>query len=296
MTANKTTSTSSMAPSPILSDADRKVYLPNLWPYRLVGNVFIIVLLTFFCLGIIVIKNNLVEQKLSSLSDYFYGFTSYLGFTVDDILVYGRNKTAIEEINNIVNTHRGDNILRLDIKQIKSDLEQLPWVKSATVSRSYLPNILKIEISERQVRSLWQINNIFYPVDEQGSVIHAEYIPDRPTLLLVGKGAPQKMNELLSVITTDNNIYPRIKVATYISERRWDLILDDIENGITVKMPAQDMDKAWQKLIKLNKTQGLLKRKLTIIDLRFENKVLVKPRKNSDGESLKLDMEKESNT
>ena len=67
------------------------------------------------------------------------------------------------------------------------------------------------------------------------------------------------------------------------------------ENGITVKLPAEDMDKAWKKLLKLNKTQGLLKRKLTIIDLRFANKVLVKPRRTSDEERLASDAEDESN-
>ncbi len=275
---------------------NKKVYLPRLWPYRLLGNIFILVLLGFFCFGIIIIKTNLVEQKLTSLSDYFYGLTTYMGFTLDDILVYGRNKTSLEEINNIVGSHEGDNILRLNLHQIKTDLEQLPWVKSATVSRHYLPNILKIEIKERRVQSLWQINNTFYPIDTEGAVIHAEYIPDRPTLLLVGKGAPEHMQELIHIVGYDKTLYARIKVATYISERRWNLILDDIEDGITIKLPAQDTEQAWKKLIKLNKTQGLLKRKLTIIDLRFKNKVLVKPRKNANGESLKLDMEQESNT
>ena len=126
--------------SPAVSAADKRVYLPRLWPYRLIGNVLLLILLGFASVGMVIAKNNLVTQKLNSLSDYFYTLTSYLGFTVDDILVYGRNKTAIEEINNIVNTRRGDNILRLDIRQMKSDLEQLPWVKSATVSRSYLPS------------------------------------------------------------------------------------------------------------------------------------------------------------
>ena len=55
------------------------------------------------------------------------------------------------------------------------------------------------------------------------------------------------------------------------------------------------MDKAWKKLLKLNKTQGLLKRKLTIIDLRFVNKVVVKPRRTSDEERLASDAEDESN-
>lgn len=281
--------------SPAVSAADKRVYLPRLWPYRLIGNVLLLILLGFASAGMVIAKNNLVTQKLNSLSDYFYTLTSYLGFTVDDILVYGRNKTAIEEINNIVNTRRGDNILRLDIRQMKSDLEQLPWVKSATVSRSYLPNLLKITLKERRVRSLWQINNAFYPIDTDGAVIRADFVPSRPVLLIVGRGAPEHLNELLTAVEDDNEVFPRIKVANFISGRRWNLILDDVENGITVKLPAEDMDKAWKKLLKLNKTQGLLKRKLTIIDLRFANKVLVKPRRTSDEERLASDAEDESN-
>lgn len=281
--------------SPAVSAADKRVYLPRLWPYRLIGNVLLLILLGFASAGMVIAKNNLVTQKLNSLSDYFYTLTSYLGFTVDDILVYGRNKTAIEEINNIVNTRRGDNILRLDIRQMKSDLEQLPWVKSATVSRSYLPNLLKITLKERRVRSLWQINNAFYPIDTDGAVIRADFVPSRPVLLIVGRGAPEHLNELLTAVEDDNEVFPRIKVANFISGRRWNLILDDVENGITVKLPAEDMDKAWKKLLKLNKTQGLFKRKLTIIDLRFANKVLVKPRRTSDEERLASDAEDESN-
>ncbi len=275
--------------------ADKRIYLPQLWPYRLIGNILLLVLLGFASAGMVIAKNNLVTQKLNSLSDYFYGFTSYFGFTVDDILVYGRHKTALEEIHNIVNTRRGDNILRLDIRQMKNDLEQLPWVKSATVSRSYLPNLLKINLQERHVRSLWQINNAFYPIDTDGAVIHADFIPSHPVLLIVGRGAPEHLNKLLAVIESDKDIYPRIKVANFISDRRWNLILDDVENGITVKLPAKNMDKAWKKLLKLNKTQGLLKRKLTIIDLRFANKVLVKLRNAPNEEHLTLGNEYESN-
>ena len=36
------------------------------------------------------------------------------------------------------------------------------------------------------------------------------------------------------------------------------------------------MEEAWKKLVKLDKTRGILKRKLTFIDLRLKNKVIVK--------------------
>ena len=265
-----------------LTTNDNKVILPRLWPYRLLGNILLLLLLIFAVFGILIIKSNLVTRQLNSLSDYFYGITSYIGFTIDDIIIYGRDKTALEEIYNIVNTRRGDNILALDIRQIKNDLEQLPWIKSATVERSYLPNIIKIRLKEKKFSSLWQINNQFYPVDTQGSIIHADYIPSHPLLLIIGRNAPDHLKELLSVIKENNSIYPRVKAANFISDRRWDLILDDIDNGITIKLPAENMEQAWKKLLKLNKTQGILKRKLTIIDLRFPQKVLIKPRKSAD--------------
>ncbi len=286
--------TSAAVSPPAVSAADKRISLPRLWPYRLIGNILLLVLLCCMSIGLIIIRENLVSQQLNSLSDYFYSVTSRLGFTVDDILVYGRNKTSMEEINNIVNTRRGDNILSLNIRQMKTDLEQLPWVKSASVSRSYLPNILKISLKEREISSLWQFNNRFLPIDTEGAVINAEFAPSHPILLIVGRGAPEHLNELLSVIGNDSEIAPRIKAANFISGRRWDLILDDIEHGITVKMPAEDMGLAWGKLLKLNKTKGLLKRKLTIIDLRFANKVLVKPRRMSDEERLDTGAEEEN--
>ncbi len=286
--------TSAAGSPPAVSAADKRISLPRLWPCRLIGNILLLILLGCISVGMIIIRENLVSQQLNSLSDYFYSVTSQLGFTVNDILVYGRNKTAMEEINNIVNTHRGDNILSLNIRQMKTELEQLPWVKSASVSRSYLPNILKISLKEREISSLWQFNNSFLPIDTEGAVINAEFIPSHPVLLIVGRGAPEHLNELLSVIGTDSEIAPRIKAANFISGRRWDLILDDIEYGITVKMPAKDMELAWEKLQKLNKTKGLLKRKLTIIDLRFANKVLVKPRRISDEERLNTGTEEEN--
>lgn len=47
-------------------------------------------------------------------------------------------------------------------------------------------------------------------------------------------------------ITDDQNIFQRIKVANYISGRRWNIVLDDVENGITVKLPEKHIDEAWK--------------------------------------------------
>ena len=78
----------------------------------------------------------------------------------------------------------------------------------------------------------------------------------------------------------DKELFLRLKAANFISKRRWDLIFDDVENGIMVKMPEKNVEEAWHKLVKLDKTKGILKRKLTFIDLRLKNKVIVKIKNN----------------
>ncbi len=275
------------------TDEKRRIFLPKLWPYRLIGNLLLLIVTGATALGIHIIKTNFVGQKLTSISGYFYDLTSKLGFTVDDVLVYGRIKTPMEEINNVVNLHYGDNIFGPDVHQLQADLEQLPWVKSVTIKRSYMPNIIKITLKERQVKAIWQSNNNFYPVDTEGNVINTTRLPHIPLLLIVGNGAPQHLNELLEIVQSAPELYNRIKAASFVSERRWNIFLDDIENGITIKLPAENAAAAWKKLIKLNKTRGLLKRKLTIIDLRFDNKVLITLRKLSSEERLELHQKQE---
>lgn len=267
---------------------NNKVSLPRIWHYRLLGNLFILGIIFFLASITVTLKNNLVSKKFTDLSQQFYAYTSTIGFTVDDIIIEGRNKTSKEDILSALRITRSDNILALDVYDIKQKIETLPWIRNATVKRSFFPNIIQIKITERQVQSIWQLSNKFYPIDTEGNVIDADFKPTKPILLIVGEGAPENITKLLEDISEDQEIFKRIKVANFISKRRWNLILDDIENGINIKLPEENIDKVWKKLLKLNTTKGILKRKLTIIDLRLEGKVIVKLSKMSAEEKKQL--------
>lgn len=277
------------------TDTHLRVTLPRLWPYRLIGNLILIGIISAIALGFYIIKTNFVGQKLNSISNFFYEITGKAGFTVDDILVKGRQRTPLKEVINVINLHHGDNIFSPDVHQLQSDLKQLPWVKDAVVERTYTPNIIKINLIERQVQAIWQNDGVLYPVDMDGKVIKTNHLPSVP-LLLIGQNAPAHINELLNIVKENPELYKRIKTATYVSNRRWNITFDDVENGIVIKLPAQHMKKAWKKFVKLNKTRGLLKRKLTIIDLRFDNKVIVTLHKSSSGERLRVKNKQEHGT
>lgn len=265
-----------------------RISLPREWPFRLAGNLFLLGVIFMLASVIITIKTNLIGRKLTDLSTEFYNYSAGLGFKIDDIVITGRDKTAKQDILNALQLSRETNILNLDLRDLQQKVEQLPWIRHAVVKRRFFPNIIQIDIRERQVQSIWQLDHKFRPIDGEGNVIEADYTPDHPILLIVGEGAPENITALMKSITDDQNIFERIKVANYISGRRWNIVLDDVENGITVKLPEKHIDEAWKKLLKLNTTQGLLKRKLTIIDLRFPNKVIVKLGKMTPEERKKL--------
>lgn len=261
-------------------DKNRTIMPVNDCLQRAKAVLFVLFVTFFSAFTVVVLKNDLVNKKINETRDIVLDYIGKENFLLDDIVVTGRKRTGIDEILKTINMGHGDNLLKADVVEIKRNLENLPWIRDVEISRSFFPNVLNIEIKEKEVLALWQLNEKFYPLDMDGYVIEADYIPSGEVLLVVGPKAAEKFIDFLKVIRAiDAEFAKRIKVANYISKRRWNIILDDIKNGVTVKLPEDDYEAAWKKLIKLEKTKGILKRKLTIIDLRSEGKVVVKLRK-----------------
>lgn len=252
-----------------------RIFLPVEIPYRILGNILILGVIASICAILITIRDDLINKKVESLLNDFYTFSLHHGWAIDDILIQGRDKTSLQDLQNKINMSRNHNILQVDLRELKNALEELPWVKSAEIRRHFFPNILQIRLHEKEIIALWQYGNKFYPVDTTGSLIDVAYTPDKPALIIVGRNAPKKINDLLKITSVNPELHQRIKAAILYAGRRWDIVFDDIENGITVKLPEKDIEQAWEKFAKINTRHGLLKRKLTIIDLRYDNKISV---------------------
>lgn len=256
--------------------ADNKIYENIVWPYRLLGNLLLLVIIWMLTLSVITFRHNLVGKQIDSLLNNIYQKTAIVGWGLNDVTLEGRVKTSKEDVLQAIGLKRGDNILEIDLQEIGYKVKTLPWVKETAVSRRYFPNVIHISIKEKEVKSIWQYKNEFYPIDEDGKIIETEYVPQKNIMQIIGKGAPEHFNALLKIISKDKELYERVKAANFISGRRWNLIFDDVEKGVTIKMPEEGLEQAWKKLVKLDKTRGILKRKLTFIDLRLKNKVVVR--------------------
>lgn len=287
------TSENTEAQKPEIVQKANIVYEPQEFVIRLVGNLIILGIIFLSAFVTLLLNTDMVEEKIASLTQDAYEYAAEKGLTLDDVIILGRDKTTKEDLLSALQVQRGDNFLKIDIHELKSRVEALPWVKEAIIKRKFFPNVLEVNLKERQVRSIWQINEKFHPIDEEGNVIDAPFKPKAPILLIVGEGAPQNINRLLKAIDSNKKVLERVKVANYISNRRWNLVLDDIEHGITIKLPEENVEEAWKKLLKLDTTNGILKRKLTIIDLRLKGKITVKLKKTDGKAPVSLNKAKE---
>lgn len=249
--------------------------LENKVPLRIMANLFLILLIVCFAGSTITFKEDLIQKQVNDMTDQIYEYSSTHGFGIHDIIIEGREKTSLKSLRQQINLNRNDSILKIDLQNLKTKIEDLPWVEKATLKRLYFPNVLQISIKEKDIVALYQTNGHFYPVDRFGNVIQADYTPTRPLLVVVGEGAPKKLFDLLKITATSPELFARIKAAVLHNERRWDLVFDDFKTGITVKMPEENFEAAWKKLVKIHNKYGIFKRKLTFIDLRYPGKVVV---------------------
>ena len=197
------------------------------------------------------------------------------GFRVSDISVSGRDRTEISAILGALGTERNAPILGVDLGDAKARLEEIPTVQSATVERR-LPDALRVILSERRPVALWQHDGAFMLVDKDGhpfpgSIDGYQHLP-----MIVGEGAPVASTELFALLDKQPEIASRVKAAIRVSNRRWNLRLDDASHGLEARLPENGMEAAIKQLADLEKNRSLTSRHVEMVDLRMSDRMVVK--------------------
>ena len=102
------------------------------------------------CCGALVAAAVLCVAAVGAAALYHYGEHSWR-FRVessDNIEVAGMQNVTKAQIMEVMGADIGRNIFFIPLAQQKAQLEQIPWVESASVMR-FVPNRLKVEIHER---------------------------------------------------------------------------------------------------------------------------------------------------
>ena len=158
------------------------------------------------------------------------------GFRVEQIEITGLHRmdrmsvyaVALEDKQNETS------MLALDLEGIRQKLLRYGWIADAHVSRR-LPDTLLVDIVERTPAAVWQDKGDLTLIDASGVLLEPvarEAIPDLP--LVIGPGADRQEPSYQALLAAAPALRPRVKAATWIGNRRWDLTFD---SGETLKLP-----------------------------------------------------------
>lgn len=199
--------------------------------------------------------------------------TARSGFAIDDVRMAGNRETSDIDILERLSLDGWTSLIGMDADAARARIAELPWVETASVRKIY-PDTLEVTVTERDAFAIWQHGRALSLVDAQGKIIvpfrHERYA----TLpLIIGSGANERAAEFVSRLQRTPELSARVKAFIRVADRRWDLRL---ENGLTIKLPETNEDKAIAEIVALDREQGLLSRDLTAVDMRFEDRLVVK--------------------
>lgn len=200
------------------------------------------------------------------------GVTARTGFAVDQIKVVGNRQTSEIDILDRLGLDGWTSLIGFDAEAARERITTLPWVEVAAVRKIY-PHTLEVRVEEREPFALWQQGASLSVIERSGEVI-APFSGGKQALLplIIGTGAPAKAPDFLEKIKRYPELAARVKGYIRVGERRWDLKL---ENGITVKLPEDNEDRAIAELVKLDHDNGLLTRDIAAVDMRLSDRLVV---------------------
>ena len=221
------------------------------------------------------------EDNLLTLSQDISGKTDDVlkqsGCTLDKVFIRGLKHTDKQDVIRTLQLKNGMLLTKIDVNLLQSKIEAMPWIESAVVQR-YFPDTIKIDVVEHAPIALWQEKGHYYVITAKGIVLGKGAgiygLEDLP--VIVGEEAPSKTPELLSLLMQNKELFARLKGATFVGKRRWDIFLDSLDKGLVIKLPENGVEAALQRLKKLQENYAILKRKLTLIDLRLPLKLIVR--------------------
>ena len=195
------------------------------------------------------------------------------GLVVENVQVVGQSILSEEEILDASRIKSGDALLSVEIEEVIDRVEQLNWVKQATIRRDYSGNVL-IRVQEHNAAAVWQVENKLWLVSDEGIRItdeKLEFFADLP--MISGAGAENQLEKLIGAVSSNQALFDRVETASWVGGRRWDLFL---KNGIKIMMPETGMDVAWESLSEFEQNEQLLARNILAVDFRVKDKTVVR--------------------
>ncbi|MBI1326100.1 MAG: FtsQ-type POTRA domain-containing protein [Alphaproteobacteria bacterium] len=218
------------------------------------------------------------SRAVQNGTERFAAWLAREGFAIKNVMVDGRQYANANDVKKLLAVEKNDPILYFSTQKAAENLAQIPWVESATVERRF-PDTIKVTLHEYEPAALWEHKDAHGKISigviaENGKILTRNMQPAfRELLMVTGDKAPEKMGVIFEALDENTELKEYIRAASYVAERRWDLTL---KNGVTVKLPEVNEEGALKRLASAHKKSKLLDRAVETIDLRQDDRIIVK--------------------
>jgi len=185
------------------------------------------------------------------------------------------------EIRAVLARRLDEGFLRIDVRQVKAELEDNPWVDQASVRRVW-PDSLAVNVIEQQPIARWGETELlngyaekFTPPDM--SVVESLPVlrgPDGKTLIMMRQY--QQFSQMLSPSGL------RIRQLSVTERGSWTL---EVDNELRLELGREHLVERLQRFVVLY-DRALYKKadEISVIDLRYRNGMAVRNRETGTGE------------
>ncbi|SMO58009.1 cell division protein FtsQ/DivIB [Paracoccus laeviglucosivorans] len=161
----------------------------------------------------------------------------------------------------------------IDLEKLRERVLKLDAVEAVEL-RIQPGGILSAVVTERVPAVLWRHARGIELLDKTGhrvaSATSRDVRSDLP--IIAGEGANRAATEALALIDAAGPILPRLRGLERVGERRWDVVLD---RGQRIKLPEDGALRAFENVIATDRANDMLKRDITVIDLREQSRPVV---------------------
>lgn len=202
---------------------------------------------------------------------------------VENINILGASKRVHSSLYDRLQPLIGEKMGSVNLQSIKNNILHTPWLQDASLSLSY-PNSINIKVIERNPLLVWENDSgEFYIVNSEDKVIRKAKVEDYKKYILIKKGEfVLKNSDYIRFIIYKHPKFMNRVSSISLDEYWWDIYL---KNGVLVKLPEKNTDRAIYKVMRAQKKYNILDRDIEYIDARIVNKLFIMP--NSDNKNKK---------
>jgi cell division protein FtsQ len=205
----------------------------------------------------------------------------------DNIEVTGMQNVTKAQIMEVMGADIGRNIFFIPLAQQKVQLEQIPWVESASVMR-FVPNRITVEIHERTPIAFARVGPRIFLIDAGGTLME---LPQKhkysfPVILGMNPGEPlstraprmRAYNELVQELDSGGARYSQDLSEVDLSDlENLKVRVNDPAGDVLVELGSSDFLKRYKTYVSHVQEWRQQFLKLESVNLRYDNQVIVNP-------------------